>query len=920
VSACGDNQELRSEVESLLDSDAALGDFIERPPAELRQFFSEQPACAVQIGMRVGAYELVQELGSGGMGTVYLAKRADAQFQKNVAIKLIRKGMESELVVARFRKERQILASLEHANIARLLDAGVTADGQPFLVMEYIEGRPIDQYCDAHLAGIRERIVLFREVCAAVEYAHRNLVIHRDLKPGNVLVLAEGRVKLLDFGIATLLHGERGAAGPSTRTGMPFMTPEYASPEQLRGEPVTTTSDVYSLGVILYRLLAGRHPCPVAGSSLWEIQEIICREDPLKPSTVVAQAAGQSAGSVHIYPRLAIRQLRGDLDNIALKAIRKEPSQRYSSVEALNEDLRRYFAREPVSAHPPGFTYTSAKFLRRHRSAVLVMSLLLVSLIGGMVATSQLARRAEQERARADNEAARATAVNNFLQNDLLAQASASVQASPERKPDADLKVRTALDRAAARISGKFDGQPLAEASIRQTIADTYLALGLYPQAQQQVARSIELRRRLLGEDHPDTLTSMHTLALLGWYRGEYPQADSLFTKILQIRQRVLGQEHPDTLSAMNDLALVAWYRGEYARAEPLFSKALEVRRRVLGPEHPGTLSTMNDLAGLYVHQGNYAKAEVLFVNLVDVRRRVLGNEHPNTLLSLNNLAVVYWDEGNYVDAERLLTEVLKVKRRVLGEQHPETLSTTNNLAGLYRDQGQYEKAEPLFTSVLAVRQRLLGQDHPDTFISMNNLALLYLYAGRIAPARVLLNKTLDARRRVLGENHPDTLISLNNLAMLYVHEGSDAIAEPVYVNLIERQRRILGADHPRRIASMNDLGELYLRQHKYDAAEPLAREALNTQQRSAMHTWARYNSETLLGASLLGQHRYREAEQLLMSGYQGMLQRKATIPFDRRSALDIRAEWVRELYRDRRKPNTNEAALSPRPGAAPLQ
>ena len=930
ASACGDDAELRSEVASLLESDSAAGDFIEQPPADLSRLLSqEDPSTVVEIGRRVGAYELIRELGSGGMGTVYLARRADAEFRKDVAIKLIRKGMESDLVIERFREERQILASLEHANIARLMDAGATSDGQPYLVMEYVEGQPIDQFCRAHQLGVRERVALFREVCAAVQYAHRNLVVHRDLKPSNVLVTAEGQVKLLDFGIAKLLRDEQDASGSSIRTWMPLMTPEYASPEQIRAEGVTTVSDVYSLGIILYQLLTGRYPFELKSRLPWDIERIICHEDPPKPSAVIVHngclipltTSGNgiaSASTRKLRPRIIIRQLRGDLDNIVLKAISKEPLQRYTSAEAFNEDLRRYLEGEAVTAHPPSFRYRSTKFLKRHRNAVLAMSLLLLSLVGGIVTTYQQARRAEveraraesnlqranSERARADSEAATARAVNNFLRNDLLAQASASVQAQPERKPDSDLKVRTALDRAAVRIAGKFNGQPLVEAAIRQTIADTYLDLGLYSQAQEQAERALDLRRRVLGGEHPDTLASMHSVALIEWYRGDYARADTLFTKVLEVREHVLGEEHADTLSAMNDLALVNWYRGEYARAKPLFTKTLELRRRVLGQEHPSTLSTMNDLAGLYVHEGDYGGAETLFRQLVEVRQRVLGQEHPNTLLSMNNLAVVYWDEGEYSQAERLLAQVLNIKKRVLGEEHPETLSTINNLAGLYRDEGKYGQAEPLFTRVVEARRRVLGPDRPDTLISMNNLALLYLYEGRHASAELLFTKTLEARRRVLGEQHPDTLISLNNMAMLYVYEGKYAIAEPAYINVIELQRRVLGGEHPRRIASLNDLGELYLKQRKYAAAEPFLREALNSQEKDNRHTWVRYNSESLLGISLAGQEKYAEAEPLLLSGYKGLLKRKATIPWERQSALKNRAEWILTLYENWGKPD----------------
>lgn len=927
--ACGGDSELRSEVESLLESDDSSGDFIEQPPPELKFLLPEERHQANEPGKRVGAYELVREIGSGGMGTVYLAVRADAEFQKHVAVKLIRKGMESDLVIDRFRKETQILATLEHPNIARLIDAGATPDGQPYLVMEYVEGVPIDTYCETQKLSIQERVALFRDVCAAVQCAHQSLIVHRDLKPGNVLVTAKRQVKLLDFGIAKLIRGDQDSARAPTKTGLPMMTPEYASPEQVRGEAVTTVSDVYSLGVILYQLLAGRYPYILKSRSVWEIQRIICDEDPVKPSVAVADPCAALAGrggdgpaddreTPERRPRTISRQLRGDLDNIVLKAISKESSRRYSSAEALSEDLRRYLNGEPVAAHPPTLRYRAAKFVRRYRTVVVAAALLLLSLTGGMIATSRQAhqaqrereraesslQRANQERARADNEAATARAVNQFLENDLLAQASASVQARPDTKPDPDLKVRTALDRAATRLAGKFDRQPLVEASIRQTIGDTYTDLGLYSDAEAQVSRALALRHRVLGDLHRDTLTSMHKLAILYWRRAKYGDAEPLFIKVVDTRRRSLGDDHPETLGAMNDLALLYWYQGKYAEAQSLLTKALEIRRRMLGQEHPEVLSSMNNLAGLYVHQGKYSLAEPLFIRVLEVRSRVLGPEHPDTLLSMNNLAIVYWDEGRYLPAEALLTKVLDVKQHVLGPEHPETLITRNNLGGLYRDQGKYSSADPLFSKVLDVRRRVLGPEHPDTLFSMNNLALLYQYQGKYAQAESLLTKTLEVRQRVLGQQHPDTIISMNNLALLYASEGKYEIAEPLFIKTIEAQRRILGPEHPRRLASMNGLAAVYLKQHEYRAAEPLLRDTLSGYQNANLSTWARYRCESLLGASLAAQKQYPEAERLLLSGYEGLMKQKATIPWECQSVLTESAEWIVRLYDGRGRPD----------------
>ncbi|HEY7391545.1 MAG TPA: serine/threonine-protein kinase [Bryobacteraceae bacterium] len=905
--ACEDDAVLRAEVESLLLAFANAGTFIEKPVTTSGQFV--QPEDLLQDAA-LGPYRIVQLIAEGGMGAVYQAVRVDEVYRKLVAVKIVRNCIYGDYVLKRFETERQILAHFDHPSIAKLLDAGTTPRGRPYFIMDFIVGRQMDLWCDQRRLPTRRRLELFLKVCDGVEYAHRHLVVHRDLKPSNILVTEDGEPKLLDFGIAKILDDDALTGTPvNTVTMLRMMTPEYASPEQVRAEPVSTATDVYSLGILLYELLTGHRPYQLQGRAPHEAAEVICQHDPPRPSTAVrrTEPADPETGAEAVTPESVSatrdgrpsrlrRALTGDLDRIVLKAVEKQPSRRYSSVEKFADDIRRHLEGRPVEARGAPWGYRAGKFARRHKAAVTATALVALSFIAGLVATTR-------ERRRADSEAATARAVNDFLQHDLLAQASATVQAQPNINPDPDLKVRTALDRAAARITGKFDRQPLVEASIRQTIGDTYLDLGLYEQAQAHVERALDLRHRLLGDAHRDTLTSMHRLGVVHWYQGKYTAAEPLLTKVLEVRRRVLGEQHPDTASSMNDLALVQWYRGEYVSAEPLFTKALAVRRSLLGQDHPDTLSTMNDLAGLYVQMGKYAEAEPPFTTVLEVRRRVLGPEHPNTLLSMNNLAVVLWDEGQYAAAEPLLRSVMEVKQRVLGQEHPETLSTINNLAGLYRDEGKYVLAEPMLARVLDVRRRVLGPENPDTMISTNNLGLLYVYQSRYALAEPLLTKALEVRRRILGEEHPDTLLSMNNLAMLYARERKYQSAEPIYLKVLDLQRRVLDVAHPRRLASMNDLAALYIQTHNYAAAEALLREALNGHDKRDSNTWVRYNCQSLLGASLAGQKRYVEAESLLISGYQGMLQRKTAIPWERRGAVNDGAEWLVSLYESWGKP-----------------
>ena len=526
------------------------------------------------IGQRLGPYRLTSKVGQGGMGTVYRAVRDDDEFQQTVAIKMLRFAQGDAAAAQRFRRERQILAMLEHPHVARLLDGGAwippgSAESQPYIVMEYVEGVPLTAHCEEKRRNLRQRLLLFRQVCEALSYAHQRLVVHRDIKPANILVTADGTPKLLDFGIAKLLELETGpGAGSLTSAGLRAMTPDYASPEQVRGDPVSTVTDVYSLGAVLYELLTGCRPHQLVTYAPLEIAWKICEGEVRSPSAVGG------------------RHLRGDLDVIVLQAMQKEPARRYRSVEQFSEDIRRYLEGMPVIARPDTLTYRAVKFVQRHRLGLVGVGAIFLALVGGVAASTWQAMRARSaelaalgQKQRADTESATAKAVNDFLQNDLLAQAGATAQAELSKKPDPELKVRTALDRAAAGIASKFDGQPLVEASILHTIGKTYLDLGLYPQARSHMERALELQRRALGEEHPVTLTTMSSLGELYLHEEDYAKCEQLLSRTVEAQRRVLGQAHPDTLRTMDDLAIAYDRRGNHAEAERLYTEVLRVRR-----------------------------------------------------------------------------------------------------------------------------------------------------------------------------------------------------------------------------------------------------------------------------------------------------------------------------------------------------
>ncbi len=1048
---CGNDSELRQSVEELLtDHQNDDSFFLDIAPPGLSATI-DQPRTEA-IGTEIGPYKLLEQIGEGGMGTVYVAEQKEP-VRRKVALKLIKPGMDSHQVVARFEAERQALAMMNHPNIAKVLDAGTTTAGRPYFAMELVKGTPITEFCDQQKLDTPERLQLFITVCQAVQHAHQKGLIHRDIKPNNVLVEihdVKPVPKVIDFGVAKAIGQQLTEKTLHTGISQMIGTPLYMSPEQagLSSIDVDTRSDIYSLGVLLYEILTGHTPFEsetLRKAGFDEMRRLICEVDPPRPSarisTLEARALSTVSDSRRAEPHKLSQQLRGELDWIVMKALEKDRNRRYESANGFSDDVQRYLNDEPVQACPPSARYRLRKFVRRNKGPVGVSlalaALLLLGTMGtsiGLVWALQAERAAtlagtaeaeqrqvaetqrdraqtaeklatdrllevtkEKERAtaaetQAKEEAAIAQAVNDFLQNDLLAEAAPDKNARSRK-----VTVEEVLGRAAARIAGKFDQQPRIEAAILQTIGDTYHALGDYPAAQPHLERAWEIRRRVLGEEHPDTLGSTNSLAALYQDQGQLAKAEPLFVKALEISRRVMGEEHLKTLSYMNFLALLYQAQGQFAKAEPLFVDTLEVRRRLLGDEHqdtfdsmnnlgmlyqaqvqyskaepfyvnalelrrrflgeehPDTLASMNNLASLYQDQAQFAKAEPLFVDALELRRRVLGDEHPRTLDSTNNLGLLYKAQDQFSKAEPLLLKTLEVCRHVLGEEHPDTLSSMNSLALLYQAQGQFVKAEPLFVEALEVRRRVLGEEHPNTLQSMNNLAGLYWGQGQLSKSEPILVDALEVRRRVLGEEHPDTLASMNNLGMLYQAQGQLPKAEPFFLKTLEACRRVLGEEHPNTLKTMSNLATLYegqgqftnaerlyrealetarerngdaslqaasalaslglnlLKQHKYADSDSLLRECLKIREQKEPDDWKSFNTKSLLGASLLGQKNYAEAEPQLLDGYEGMKQRDEKIPpqgkvrlteaierlvqfFEATSEKDKAAKWRKKL------------------------
>jgi tetratricopeptide (TPR) repeat protein/predicted Ser/Thr protein kinase len=752
---------------------------------------SAQPDDLRWLPKTIGRYTILRLLGEGGMGAVYEAEQEHPR--RRVALKVIKPGLAGPELLHRFERESQALGRLQHPGIAQIYEAGTanTAFGvQPFFAMEFIDGSTLLDYANANTLKTRPRLKLMAQVAEAVHHAHQRGIIHRDLKPRNILVTTTGQPKILDFGVARATDADAHATR-QTDVGQLIGTLAYMSPEQVLADPLEldTRSDVYALGVILYQLLAGHLPYNV-DRKLHEAVQAIRDEEPTRLGsinrlyrgdieTIVAKALEKDKARRYASASDLAADIWRNLDDEAIIA---RPA---SAMYQLQKLARRHKAFVTgvaavfvvLVAGIVASAWQATRATRAERSAVLARDRAVHAeektrverdrataaehtatterdraLSAEQAATSERNRAVSAEaravhdrnvalveKRRADTEAATAKAITDFLQGDVLAQASVSAQARPDTKADPDLKVRTALDRAAARIAGKFDAQPVVEASVRQTIGNTYKALGLYPEAQRQFELTLELQDRALGTDHPERLSTVNNLAEVYWNEGKYAEAKPLFEATLEARRRVMGEAHRDTLTTMNDLAALHGSQGRYAEAEPLYTKALEGMRRVLGADHPDTLGTMNNLAMLYRTRGKLAQAEPLYAAALDGRRRVLGEEHPDTLSTMNNLAVLYWTQGKVAQAESLFMRALEGMRRVLGDAHPETLRSMSNMATVYQLQGKPAQAEPLYTTILEVQRRVLGESHPDTLTSMSNLALTYMSQRKYAEAEPLL-------------------------------------------------------------------------------------------------------------------------------------------------------------------------------------
>lgn len=836
--ACGDDGTLRAEVEELLRlADLPFPPVDDGAPAldELRREALDAVLSAAEPeaeGTRVGPYRLGPEIGRGGMGVVHLAERSDGQFEQRVAVKLVRRGMATDEIEGRFRRERQILARLAHPGIARLLDGGVTEDGRAYFAMEYVDGEPVDRYCDRVRLPVRERVELLSRVGEAVQFAHGNLVVHRDLKPGNILVTADGQVLLLDFGIAALL--EEGREGPLTRAGTGPMTPDYASPEQLRGEPVTTASDVYQLGILLHVLLAGSRPAP----------------DPAAAPRASAAAAGAEdlaalSAARRTTPRGLVRELRGDLDTIVATALRPEPERRYATAQQLVDDLRRHLSGRPVLARGDSVSYRARRFARRHRAGLAAALLSLLAATGYVVTVARQAREIARERDRVKTEAAKVAQVRDFLVG-LFAGADPS---TPEAQT---ITARELLERGDARVRAELEGQPEVEAELLDVIGTLHASLGSYDLAVDRLRTALALRKAVHGERSDPYADTLFHLADVLREKGSYDEAESRFRETLALRRALHGEDHPAVARVLDNLGLTYAEKGDYARAEPMIRQALSILRRHEGEESPVALGTLGNLALTLKWKGDFAAAEPLLREALALTRKIRGERHLDTAWATERLGVFLGQRGDPRGAEPLMVEALRMAEALLGDSHPDVALMTNNLAKLYAVSGRPGEAEPLFRRALALNRKLFGPRHHRVGINLGNLGDVVCALGRHAEAIPLLAESLSIRREQLGPRHPETALALQYLGRAHLSLGQAVRAWEIYREAVRVARAAWEADHPFRADVLAGAAEAALSAGSRAEAVPLAAEALAIRERALPpgHESTRNAAELLARAS----------------------------------------------------------------------
>lgn len=797
--ACGSDVPLRDAVERLLRCDSDPGG-LERGIA-LRSYMEglldgAAPSQPERGAERVAGYRILDVLGEGGFGTVYRAEQS-APVQRTVALKVLKPGMDSRQIISRFEAERQALAVMDHPGFARVFDAGQTEAGRPYFAMELVPGTSITTYCDERRLDTRARLALFVQVCGIVQHAHQKGLIHRDIKPSNVLVVrVEDRAtpKLIDFGIARAIDAGAARGTLLTEAGQLIGTPEYMSPEQADGgRDIDTRSDIYSLGVLLYELLTGTTPLDRPRAPAHEWRRLILEQPPPAPSTrlrALGKRGFDIARSRATEAPSLIRQVRGDLDWIALRAIEPDRERRYESAAALALDVQRFLRHEPVLARPPTVGYRFSRFARRHRAALAAGVTILTLLVGGTIGTSAGWIRAMQsgaaetrQRERAEAEAATARAIAAFLNDDLLAAVAPGARGR-------DVTVRHVLDEAAARIESRFADQPLVEAGVRFTIGNSYLSLGEFGPAEPHTQRAFELRRAVLGADARDTREAQLALARLRSEQGRLDDAEQLLSNLIERRPIAAGSGPPGADAALHFLATNYQRQGRVDEAVQALREVIAEHSRVDGPDHERTLTARSNLVSVLQGADRHEELRPELIATLELQVRTIGAEHPNTLFTQSKLALLHYQLQQYGESEAAFDDVLEKMRRVYGPEHPYTLYVMGDLCLVYRATNRLDAAATAREDILAGLTKSNGATHPETLLAHQHLADVYYAQERLAEAEAAYRAVLAGNQAAFGETHEYAFASQLRLARTLTRMQRFEEARALILPMVESARR----------------------------------------------------------------------------------------------------------------------------------
>lgn len=795
--ACDGDEPLRKEVLSMLRSHEETGDFLEEPAYQANAELLVEQNGALKTGEQIGEYRVLSLLGEGGMGEVYLAE--DLSLGREVALKLVRPGFGGANLLRQFQREERILAALTHPNIARLYGGAVSANGVPYFVMEYVEGERLDSFCEARQLSLRERLQLFRKICGAVSYAHQHLVIHRDLKPANIRVDPEGEPRLLDFGIAKLLDDDNVMASEQTVTLSGAMTPDYASPEQLRGEPMTTATDVYSLGVILFELLTGQKPYRTKSRNISEVSRAITDQEPTRPSTAVGRGQKSDIRSQKL--------LRGDLDNIVLTAIRKEPARRYSSVGQFSEDIRRHLEGLPILARKDAIGYRTAKFLGRNRLAVAAAALVILAIVGGLFASLWQARKARAQRDVAQR-------INTFLQDILGA-------AAPEVK-GVDVKVADLLHDASTRAKSELAEQPDVLADVLMTLGRTYLSLSEPAKAETDLRAGLEAALQAHGELHPTTAKTMGWLGLALAYRNKTEEGEKISRKAVQLQRRLHPRGHEDLGVALYALGSNLIQKGEFKAAQPLLREAVELIRKHLGADHGYYVASLVMLASAEQGTGDVAAAEKRYRQAIEAGQRIPARFRVFLAQAQAYLGILLSNKGAQADAESVLRQSEAVYRELFGgDANVNVGSIKGQLGFIYFLQGDYTRAEEESRKALDPLLKLLGPEASATLSAQVTLGLSLTRLGRAAEGEPFLREALAVREKVAAKGDFIVAHTSSMLGECLTAQKRFAEAEPLLLTSYDDLKAKLGDQHRRTVDARQRLAKLYEDWNKPEQAAP---------------------------------------------------------------------------------------------------